>query len=76
MKFSELPVNDADAWGVWCEVSGGVTGRREAWLKHEGRVASFATQEEAAAKAAHFMRSMNGRPNAGASFRYTARLMI
>jgi hypothetical protein len=33
-------------YGIWCIVSGGVTGRREAWLKVyaviiEGRVASL-----------------------------------
>ena len=23
-------------WGVWCEVSGGITGDRQAWLKSTG----------------------------------------
>lgn len=25
-------------WGVWCIVSGGVTGFREAWLKSDGKI--------------------------------------
>jgi len=42
-------------WGVWCEVWGGVTGSREAWLKSNGARATFATREEAEAEAAGLM---------------------
>jgi hypothetical protein len=58
-------------WGVWCEVWGGVTGSREAWLKADGKVATFATKEEADAEA----RDQNNRTanNPRASFRYSAR---
>lgn len=39
-------------WGIWCQVSGGVTGHREAWLKGEGgTIALFATEAAANQKA-------------------------
>ena len=34
-------------WGVWCRVSGGVTGDRSAWMKRDGKVLAFETKEEA-----------------------------
>lgn len=58
-------------WGVWCRVSGGVTGTREAWLKQDGQ-RFYGTQEEAEALAA----DENARPKSPHSFacyRYTAR---
>ena len=59
-------------WGVWCRVSGGVTGTREAWLKRDGEREVFATEAEAAARAAILQAEMNG-PHRTADFRYTAR---
>lgn len=59
-------------WGVWCEVSGGVTGHREAWLKAaDGRPLAFSTEEEAIAKAADQKRGIGA--IGPARFRYTAR---
>lgn len=34
-------------YGIWCTVSGGVTGHREAWLKSNGERLTFATLQEA-----------------------------
>ncbi len=58
-------------WGVWCRVSGGVTGTNEAWLKENG-MRWYGTQEEAEAKAS----DENARPKSEyslADFRYTAK---
>ena len=59
-------------YGVWCQVSGGVTGFRQAWLKKNGEVLEFSTFEEADAHAEHLNEQMNG-PHATASFSYEAR---
>jgi hypothetical protein len=59
-------------YGVWCVVSGGVTGRREAWLKgKEGRAALFDDETAAQAEAARLTKQMNG-PYARADFKYRA----
>ena len=58
-------------WGVWCEVSGGVTGSRSAWMKREGKVIAFDTREEAEAEAKAARTSVSRFSQA--SFRYTAR---
>lgn len=39
-------------WGVYCTVSGGATGDRTSWLKSNGELARFATEEEAEDRAA------------------------
>lgn len=59
------------AWGVWCQVWGGVTGRREAWLKEAGAVARF---DEAGARdrAAHLQRTMGG-AGSSVTFSYVAK---
>lgn len=71
-----------ELWGVWCRVSGGVTGTREAWLKertspegakYECRTAVFATKAEAQAKARNLMANLS--PYRTADFSYTARPM-
>lgn len=61
----------AGEWGVWCEVFGGVTGPRAAWLKHDGNVQRFASKD----LADHEARLLAARaaPNARANFRYTAK---
>lgn len=61
-----------ETWGVWCEVWGGVTGAREAWLKNDGKIAAFATREEAETEARHLNDKMAS-SRSRASFRYTAR---
>ena len=38
-------------YGVWCAVSGGVTGHREAWLKEADKVLEFDNYEQARATA-------------------------
>ena len=55
-------------YGVWCVVSGGVTGHREAWLKVDGKIWE-GTKEEAEAKAKS-CQSWNFRSKA--NFQYTA----
>lgn len=57
-------------WGIYCTVSGGVTGRRQAWLKSDGEVVEFGTREEAEAEATR-LRSSMGR-NSATRFTYTA----
>jgi hypothetical protein len=57
-------------YGVWCEVSGGVTGYRAAWLKDSFGIKRYETREEAEAEA-HRLRA---KPNRGpASFSYTVK---
>ena len=60
------------SFGIWCEVSGGVTGHRAAWLKRDGRVQLFADRGAAARMASDLMARTAG-PYATASFRYTVR---
>ena len=57
-------------FGVWCQVSGGVTGHRQAWLKSNGVRVEFATQEEAEVEAERL--NAIPRPHAVATFRYRA----
>ena len=57
-------------YGIWCIVTGGRTGRREAWLNEDGTIVMFSDQSEAQARADELNRTMNG-PNASATFRYT-----
>jgi hypothetical protein len=68
-------------YGVWCSVTGGLTGDHEAWLKKEGVIIQFDTREEADAeverlieRAASIKARGCGRANA-ASFFYQARAM-
>jgi len=65
------PPPSAKSWGVWCVVSGGVTGHREAWAKSDGSILRFASEDEAIALARKW--ASNVSPYATASFRYTAR---
>lgn len=61
-------------WGVWCEVSGGVTGYRAAWLKDsEGKIARFDSAESATEVAVFHSDQRNGNPNRTATFHYAAR---
>jgi hypothetical protein len=56
---------------IWCEVWGGVTGHRTAWLKDDIGIATFATREEAEAEAARLNASGNNNPHRKANFSYT-----
>jgi len=47
----ETTMNTTKEYGIWCQVSGGVTGHRQAWLKANGKVQTFATLAEAEAEA-------------------------
>lgn len=59
-------------WGVWCEVWGGVTGSRCAWMKGaDGAVMVFASEASAAIRAEEQAACVAG--NARAQFRYTPR---
>ena len=57
-------------WGIYCTVSGGVTGSRQAWLKSDGELVEFGTREEAEAEATRLRNSV-GRHSA-TRFTYTA----
>jgi hypothetical protein len=59
-------------YGIWCEVSGGVTGYRAAWMKCDGKRLEFATREEAE-KEARTQRTAMMHRNSIANFSYTAR---
>lgn len=56
---------------VWCEVWGGVTGPRQAYLKSNGEISEFSTREEAEKEAARLNEKMNGSPHRIATFRYS-----
>ena len=65
-------------WGVWCEVSGGITGHRQAWLKstrpskkHPQGIVARLTEAAARAKADELNRTMSR--NTKARFSYTAK---
>lgn len=56
-------------WGVWCQISGGITGTREAWLRR-GIFRWSGSQDEAETLAS----KENARAKGGvASYRYTAK---
>lgn len=61
-------------FGVWCEVWGGVTGAREAWLKRNGEIMTFDTFADAE-QAANDAQAKSRKPGSAAQFRYTAREM-
>ncbi len=69
------------AYGIWTTVSGGITGYRAAWLKHDDAEVVFATQAEAEAEAGRLTAgdtlrggyTPSGRPIAVRSFRALAR---
>jgi hypothetical protein len=61
-----------ETFGIWCEVWGGVTGSRAAWMKADGQLVRFGSREAAEAEAARLNERLNG-PNARASFNYTVR---
>jgi len=57
---------------IWCEVWGGVTGSRQAWMKdNDGNVREFDSKEEADEEAGKCNREMG--KNSPARFRYTVK---
>ena len=60
-------------YGVWCRVSGGITGNREAWLKENGERVELNTRAEAEALAKHYNDQAAHRPGySAATFSYRA----
>lgn len=58
---------------IWCEVWGGVTGSRCAWMTDaRGQIVEFDRREDAQEEADECNRTANG-PNARASFEYTVK---
>lgn len=64
-----------EKFGVWCTVSGGVTGFREGWFKANGEVKAFATMEEANDVAVRLNAGM-GSPYSTAKFHYEAMRIV
>ena len=64
-------------YGIFCEVSGGVTGYRCAWLKAgDGKERVFKNMETARAEARRLSEKTNGNPYRKADFRYSVREYI
>ena len=63
-------LGDGGTFRIWCRVSGGVTGTREAWLKSDGGVVEFGDRAAAEAEARRLNEKMN-HPYATADFRYS-----
>jgi hypothetical protein len=62
-----------EKYGIWCVVSGGVTGYREAWMKDIHKEIWLGTKEEAESKVKKIMDDRRGSFSV-ASFSYTPRL--
>lgn len=58
-------------YGIWCVVSGGVSGLRMGWMKRDGQTLVIETEAEAIAIAAWARKSVAGFTNA--RFEYTAK---
>lgn len=62
---------------IRCDVSGGVTGHRAAWLKNkDNTIAEFDTREDAQAEADKYNCERNANPYRTASFSYTVEEML
>ena len=75
-QLAEAAIEDGKAavrpsFGVWCTVSGGVTGDRQAWLRNDGATMRFATRDAAETQAAS-LRKLTAN-HSGATFTYEAR---
>jgi hypothetical protein len=57
-------------YSIWCEVSGGRTGSRAAWLKKDGTIQMWTDKATAEWEAAALNGSMN-RPNSKVVFTFT-----
>jgi hypothetical protein len=56
---------------ILCEVSGGVTGYRSAYLKRDGKIVEFECRDEAEQEARRLNEKTNGNPYRTADFHYT-----
>ena len=59
----------ASRYRIWCRVSGGMTGTREAWLKHNGKIYEVATKVTAQKKAKQLNKDMG--KNTMVNFHYS-----
>ena len=57
-------------WGVWYEASGGISGYRSGWVKADGRVRIFSSEEEARREAERLSARANDSPRRRAEFMY------
>jgi hypothetical protein len=67
----DAPPDAGKAFGVWCRVSGGVTGHREAWLKANGVIRIFTSRDDAQKVASDLNRNVG--KNSMASFNYSVK---
>ena len=58
-------------FGIWCTVTGGVTGTREAWMKEDGKIKLYDTEAEAAERARRLMDVLS--TSSAARFSYVAK---
>ena len=61
------------AYRIWCEVWGGVTGHRAAWLEDNGEIKEFETHEDAEREANRLDAQIKGTLYRKANFSYTVR---
>jgi hypothetical protein len=61
-------------YGIWCTVSGGILGHREAWLLNGRRRVEYSNEQEAIEKASRMTREMNV-PGTTAIFTYQATIL-
>jgi hypothetical protein len=72
-KSESTVVQAGKKYGVWAEVSGGITGSRQGWLKSQGSRKVFDTLFEAQQEADELNRIMNDMHKPTVRFRYTAK---
>lgn len=70
-REQEELADQSKAYRVWCEVWGGVTGSRQAWLKRDGKPVEFASMELAEQEAKRLNETTASYQRA--SYRYSAR---
>ena len=71
-EFGPIEVERPKVYGIMCNVSGGVTGTRSAWLKSNGQVVTFITLDDANARARELEHKLNSNPYRTADFSYRA----
>ena len=72
MRVRAKAIIASTLYGIWCRVSGGRTGTREAWAKEDGQILAFSDFKKAKETADSYNKSMNG-PNSTASFEYSVK---
>ena len=59
-------------YGIWCRVSGEVTGSRQAWLKEKGKIWTTTNKKIATNRVNKYNKEMNkGRKLTGAKFNFS-----